>query len=82
MTTTAKLLKHANHVVAVQDDGTANLIDPVTGRWQHYASPRAAKWWASVRARVEHGFGHTLASDITCQTYINRHAPKAQKEQA
>lgn len=82
MTTTAKLIKHSQHIVSVQSDGTAILIDPVTGRWQQHTSQRQAKWWASVRSRVEHGFGHTLADDTVCQTYINRHAPKAQKEQA
>lgn len=82
MTTTTKLIKHAQHIVSVNADGTAILIDPVSGRWQQHTSQRQAKWWASVRSHVEHGFGNTLASDVTCQTYINRHAPKAQKEQA
>lgn len=77
MTTAVKLLKHANHVVAVNADGTAVLIDPATQRWQAYGSQRAAKWWASVRSRVEHGFGgQGLASDITCEIYIHRHQPK------
>ena len=75
--TAVKLLKHANHVVAVQEDGSAVLIDPATQRWQAYSTQRAAKWWASVRSRVEHGFGgQGLASDITCEIYINRNQPK------
>lgn len=74
--TPVKLIKHANHVVAVNADGTAMIIDPATQRWQAYSSQRAAKWWASVRSRVEHGFGgQGLASDITCATYINLHQP-------
>ena len=76
MTAPVKLLKHANHVVAVNADGTAMLIDPATQRWQAYGSQRAAKWWASVRSRVEHGFGHNgLADDIACAEYINLHQP-------
>jgi hypothetical protein len=70
-----KLIKHANHIVVVHSATHADLIDPVTGHWQSYTSQRAAKWWGSVRRRLEEGFGHKMADDVQLELFV-RNQPK------
>lgn len=71
-----KLIKHANHIVVVHAADRADLIDPITGHWQTYTSQRSAKWWASVRRRLEEGFGHAVANDVQLERFVQQHQPK------
>jgi hypothetical protein len=59
-----KLIKHANHIVVVHAADHADLIDPITGRWQTFTTQRAAKWSATVYSRLRQGFGHHVADDL------------------
>lgn len=51
--------EHAGYLVVERKEG-ADLIDPSTGRWQQFPTVRAAKWSATVYARIHKGFGHHL----------------------
>lgn len=51
-----RIIKHSGMVVVTRPDGTADLINPGTGRWQPMASERAAKWSATVYTRLSAGF--------------------------
>jgi len=54
-----KTLTHSGHII-VERKHCADLIDPTTGRWRTYQSVRAAKWWATIHARIAEDFGEPI----------------------
>ena len=61
------IANHAGMLIAPRINGTADLINPATGRWINLPSVRSAKWHATVWSR--------LASRLTLdeiETYVAR----------
>lgn len=54
---TPSLFKHARCIIFVRKNDEVDLIDPVTGRWQTFATARSAKWHGTVWTRLQAGFG-------------------------
>ena len=71
-----KLIKHSSHIVVVHAADQAELFDPVTGHRQVFTSQRAAKWSASVYARIRRGFGLHVADDLQLDLFANEIQPK------
>lgn len=71
-----KTLVHANHIIVVRKD-YADLIDPVSGRWQRCKNQRAAKWSATVYYRLRHGFGERVPSEDDVKNYFHSHKEAA-----
>ena len=46
------MLTHAGMLIAPRHDGTADLIDPASGRWVSLPTVRSAKWHATVWDRL------------------------------
>lgn len=44
--------------------GGFDLINPQTGRWSHFPTQRAAKWWASVWSSVNEQFATSTIREI------------------
>lgn len=44
--------------------GGYDLINPATGRWTHYRTQRAAKWWASVWSTVSESFETSTVREV------------------
>lgn len=63
------LIKHHGFVIHNKKDQSI-LIDPITQRTQVFPTQRAAKWSASVYARLHGGFGHTLPSESTADAML------------
>lgn len=59
----ATLYKHARCIIFVRKNDEVDLIDPVTGRWQTFATARSAKWHGTVWTRLQAGFGMPQLSD-------------------
>ena len=68
-----KVIKHAHHLVVVREDH-ADLVDPITGGWQKFPTQRAAKWSATVYARLRSGFGHHLADAAELAKFAEQYA--------
>lgn len=68
-----KVIKHAHHLVVVRKDH-ADLVDPITGCWQKFPTQRAAKWSATVYARLHSGFGHRVANEIDMAKFVEQNA--------
>ncbi len=64
-----KVFSHANHIV-VTCEKYPDLLDPLTGQLQRFPTQRAAKWSATVYARLRSGFGERLATAAELQTYL------------
>ena len=64
-----KTLVHANHIIVVRKD-YADLIDPVSGRWQRFNNQRAAKWSATVYYRLRSGFGQPVPDEKMVSRYF------------
>lgn len=60
---TPSLFKHARCIIFVRKNDEVDLIDPVTGRWQTFATARSAKWHGTVWTRLQAGFGLPQLSD-------------------
>lgn len=66
-----KVFKHAACVIAVRHDGI-DVIDPSTGRWQHFKTMRSAKWSATVFSRLATAFGHDIANETLIDYTIDQ----------
>ena len=66
-----KLIRHSHHIVIVHAADQAELFDPITGHKQVFTSQRAAKWSASVYARIRRGFGHDVADDVQLELFAS-----------
>ena len=59
---TVEIISHAKCVI-VKRGYSCDLIDPVTGRWQVFKTPRAARWNATVWSRLSEDFGYVVPSE-------------------
>jgi hypothetical protein len=63
------LIKHHGFVIHNKPKESI-LIDPITQRTQVFASQRAAKWNASIYARLHSGFGYPTPSESTADAML------------
>lgn len=65
------LIKH--HGFVIHNKKTQSiLIDPITQRTQVFPTQRAAKWSASVYARLHSGFGYSVPTDETAELAMRK----------
>lgn len=64
-----KVMQHAKCIVVIRDK-TVDLVDPVSGRWQTFSTPRSAKWHATVWSRMCNGFGMPTLDDAVIQHQV------------
>jgi hypothetical protein len=64
-----KLSAHNGFVIAERKN-SADMIDPRTGKWQNFKTPRLAKWSATVYARLHSGFDNPVPTAKDAENYL------------